>query len=206
MENKKVVAWQVREDSEGRCCIVFHHHGLAARREGAGELGEDFESVECTRASKFDQYADFGKVPTIALLEAGWWFECHHCGHRVCDDDSRDEDEITPVDQVVVEGDAVYCNQSCKNGHDKERDDKNTSFISFKQAVQEKRPDLKFTKFQGGYPWITMVAEFTFPGAKFGGSARDQNGDGKITWHIANGDIEAWNEYEKSMGRGEVEQ
>lgn len=194
--SKKNVAWQVREDSEGYCCIVFHHHGLAARREGDGELGEEFGCVECTRAPQFDQYAELGKVPPMALLEAGWWFECSHCWHQVMDDDGRDEDENTPLDKVVVVGQAVYCNQSCKDGHDKEKADRESAFQAFKESVKTKRPDLTFTDFQGGWPRITMVAEFTFPGAKYGGSARDQDGNGEITWHIARGDIKAWEAYE----------
>ncbi|MBO2700820.1 hypothetical protein [Shewanella algae] len=72
--SKKNVAWQVLEDYEEHGCIVFHHHGLAARREGACELGLDFEYVECARAPQFDQYAELGKVPPMALLEAGWRF------------------------------------------------------------------------------------------------------------------------------------
>ncbi|MBE4178030.1 hypothetical protein HJ095_23190 [Vibrio parahaemolyticus] len=192
-----MVAWQVREDSEGHCCIVFHHHALAARREGAETLGEDFEYVECDRAPQFDHYADKGHVPPMALLEAGWWFECHHCGHQVMSD-GRDEEEDTPLDKVVTVGQAVYCNQKCKNGHELEKSKREQAFNRFKKLVKEKRPDLNFTEFEGGWPRITMIAKFTFPGSKYGGSARDQNGNGEITWYISNGDQEAWDKYEES--------
>ncbi len=40
---KKQVAWTVTDESTPKACVVFHHHGLAARRLGAEELGEEFE-------------------------------------------------------------------------------------------------------------------------------------------------------------------
>lgn len=195
----KKIAWQVREPSEGHGCIVFQRHCLAARREGARELGEEFDYVECTRAPQFDQYVELGKVPPMALLAAGWRFECNYCGHTVMDDDERDgcdEDEKTPLDEIVVIGQAVYCNQGCKDSRDKEKADRELAFQTFKGLVKAERPDLTFTEFRGDWPCITMVADFTFPGSRIGGSARDQNGDGNITWHIAQGDMEAWEQYE----------
>lgn len=188
---KKQVAWTVTDDFTPKACVVFHHHGLAARRIGAGYLGEDFESLECGRSPEFDEFAEAGKVPTQALLDAGWWFECDHCGERVPDEDYR------PMENLVIDGDRVYCNEKCKCGHDKEVSDRNHKFEQFKNKVKSLRPDLEFTEFQGGYPWITNVAKFTFPEAKYGGSARDEKGDGNIAFFVAGGDMDAWEQYEE---------
>jgi len=187
---KKQVAWTVTDDFTPKACVVFHHHGLAARRIGASELGEDFEDLECKRSPEFDHFAEAGKVPTKALLDADWWFECHHCGKRIPDEDFR------PMENLVIDGDRVYCNEKCKCGHDKEVSDRNHKFELFKDKVKALRPDLEFTEFQGGHPWITNVAKFTFPGAKYGGSARDHKGDGNIEFFIAGGDMDAWDQYE----------
>ncbi|GIC29818.1 hypothetical protein VCSRO147_0623 [Vibrio cholerae] len=192
--NKKKVAWTVTDESTPKACVVFHHHGLAARRLGSEVFGEEFEYLECRRSPEFDEYAESGKVPTKALLDAGWWFECHHCGKRIPDEDFR------PIEDLVIKGDAVYCDENCKRGHDKEISDRDQAFNLFKDKVKALRPDLEFTEFQGGYPWITNVAKFTFPGAKYGGSARDQNGDGNIEFFISNGDLEAWKQYEATRG------
>lgn len=189
---KKQVAWTVTDESTPKACVVFHHHGLAARRLGAGELGEDFECLECRRSPEFDHFVESGKVPTQALLDAGWWFECHHCGSRVIDEER---------DDYIVDGDSVFCNASCKSGHEKDISNRNNKFEQFKEKVQRLRPDLEFTNFQGGYPWVTNIASFTFPGAKYGGSARDQDGNGNITFHIANGDLEVWAEYEEARAK-----
>lgn len=203
--SKQKVAWQINEPSEGHSCIVFHHHGLAARREGAGHLGEDFEYVECDRAPHFDRFSEMGHVPVIELLKSGWWFECVHCGNRICDDDSRDEDEVTPLDKVVTEKDCAYCNQACKDAYDNKVKQHNLKFEAFKAAVVEARPDLNFYQFEGEWPRLTLVASFRFPGARYGGSVRDQNSDGSFQWYITNADIEAWAAYEaKRKTDGEV--
>ena len=40
-----------------------------------------------------------------------------------------------------------------------------------------------------------MTGEFTFDGAQYGGSVRDE-GDGNLKWFIAQGDKAAWDFYE----------
>ncbi|MNR25753.1 hypothetical protein D3C85_1429190 [compost metagenome] len=67
---------------------------------------------------------------------------------------------------------------------------------AFKAQVLAARPDLTFTKWSIGWPFITQYAEFTFPGCQHGGSVRDQDGDGDLAWYVANGDKDAWAEYE----------
>ena len=71
MADKKQRAWVASEDGEGHSVVIFHHHGLAARREGANALGMEFDEVECKRAPHFDSFADQGHVPPLDLLKAG---------------------------------------------------------------------------------------------------------------------------------------
>lgn len=202
---KKIRAWQVNEPSEGHSCIVFHHHALAARREGAGELGEDFECVECFRVPQFDRFADQGYVPVIELLKSGWWFECVNCGNRITDDDDRDEEEVTPLDKVITTKRHAYCNQQCKDNYDDQIKQHNLKFEKFKADVMKARPDLDFYSFTGEWPQLTLIAQFKFPGAQYGGSVRDQRAEGKFKWYIANGDKQAWDEYEDNRKQsGEV--
>lgn len=198
-KNKKIVAWMVRDDCEGHACIVMHHHGIAARREGANQLDIEFEYVDCSRAPQFDQYADQGKVPTMVLLEHGWWFECSHCGCSIMAE-QLEETKDTPLDKVVIAGDHVYCNQDCKDKFDNERAERQAKFERFKETVQQARPDLTFTDFQGGGSWITMSAKFSFPGSRYGGSVSDFEANGKLEWFIANGDKAAWDAYEAQRG------
>lgn len=199
----KTVAWQVNEPSEGHSCVVFHHHGLAARREGAGELGEDFEYVECFRAPHFDQFAEQGYVPVIELLKAGWWFECTHCGNRICDDDGRDENEATPLDKVITTKRQAYCNQSCKDAKDNEIKQHNHNFEQFRTSVVNARPDLNFYEFTGEWPQLTFIAKFKFAGAQYGGSVRDYRATGDLEWLVANGDKEAWDKYEAERSKSD---
>jgi hypothetical protein len=189
-KSKTSVAWQVSEDFDGHACIVFHHHGLAARREGANELNSDFDSVELKRAPEFDSYADEGFVPNKILIESGWWFECHHCGHKLHEDDEENERN----DYVYV-NQSVYCNPTCQHKLDKTINDQKTKFESFKRLIQEKRPDLVFSDFHGKYPCITMSAHFTFKGCVHKGSVKGEELD-KLDWTVAQSDIPAWNDYE----------
>ncbi|MNE59086.1 hypothetical protein D3C80_1541590 [compost metagenome] len=74
---------------------------------------------------------------------------------------------------------------------------RNAKGETFKVQVLLARPDLTFTKFEAGWPRITCIAHFTFPGAQYGGSCRDQEGNGNLEWYIANGDKDAWAAYEE---------
>lgn len=75
------------EYGDGCAVIAFAEHAVAARRDGANELGADFGSVSCRRARWADAYAP-GPVPTRAKIEeGGWWVECAcGCGERIDSD------------------------------------------------------------------------------------------------------------------------
>lgn len=188
--SKKVVAWKVTEEAEGHACIVFSASGVAARREGASELGYEFDEVVCRREKQFDRFAEAGRVPVRSLLEAGWWFECFHCALLIDFDN-----EETPSDKVITEGDRAFCSAQCKCDHEREVADRNAAFEAFKSKLPSLRPDLEFSDFIGAYPYITLSAKFRFPGGQYLGSVRDQEGDGKLQWFVAQDDKDAWEKY-----------
>lgn len=205
MNTKPLKAYEVHEDFNGYGCIVFATNSATARREGAAELGADWESIDyCRRLPWADEYAGVkGGVPPLVCIEHGWWFRCMHCNCKIdCDLEGEDEQGNYVKLEPVEDGSAIFCSQSCKDKRDNEKADRNLAFEAFKKSVQEKRPDLTFTEFTGGWPWITMTARFTFPCSKYGGSATDQHGDGNIQWFVANGDKAAWDEYEAKREGG----
>lgn len=68
-------AFQVSDDYEGHTVVIFAASGVAARREGANELGIEFSEVgRCARAPHYDRFAP-GPVPVLDLLADGWQFE-----------------------------------------------------------------------------------------------------------------------------------
>ena len=185
-------AWIVRDEQEGFAVVAFHHHGLAARRIGSHKLELDFEDTECSRAPEFDQFAEAGEVPAKVLIEDGWWMECHECGTKITQDSDLS-------DLVEMGGFSVYCNSKCKADFEARKKAHKVRAEKFKAAVRRERPDLEFTEFFCDWPFITFQANFTFPGSKYGGSVRSQLGDSTdLTWHMANGDLEAWEGYERS--------
>lgn len=97
---KKIVAWVVSDKyGDGRGCVVFHHHALAARRIGATILGYEFELTVADREPKFDRYD--GKQPPIEdLINAGWWWDCRDCGRRI-DMDFREKYTIDEENRTV---------------------------------------------------------------------------------------------------------
>lgn len=98
-----IKAYIVSDDENS--VIRFAKSNVAARREGANELGAEFGSVSCVRAPYADAYADTRKVPNEVLMAHGWWFGCAHCAKPVFADD-----EDGPP---VLVGDDVFCGQGC---------------------------------------------------------------------------------------------
>ena len=107
MNDKQPLAWQVSNyDDEVQSVIVFHYHGLAARRLGAGEVGCDEDSdADIQRKPEYDQYAEEGKVPMYVLFDDGWRFECSSCYQNTCKD----------YDGMVID-DEVYC-EECRTAY-----------------------------------------------------------------------------------------
>lgn len=195
VKKKAAVAWRVDEIGTGHSVIVFHHHGLAARRQGANHFDGDFDSVECRRDAQFDQFSAQGFVPPIELLKAGWWYTCPHCGNEVRDDDDRDDEEATPIDQVAVDGENAYCNNSCLSAYKDRVRKHNAAFEKFKTDTQSCRPDFVFVEFTGLWPQLTFIGRFKFPGSKYLGSVRQEQDMAAPEWRVANGDLESWEKY-----------
>ena len=175
---KPLLAYEVREPGEGHCAIRFATSGAAARREGANELDCGFNEIEhCLRKPQFDQYAP-GPVPHAVLIEHGWWFECNHCSQRISEDmqqEAEDEGEEHEHLEVVTDGDAVYCSQSCVMGEFVERRAQKAAQAALIEFFAVMYPDCKI-----GSIWVSRaplqgpdrlghaqaLLYFKFPGAQ----------------------------------------
>lgn len=185
-DNTRLKAYEVREDGEGYCCVVFATNGAAARRDGAGELGTEWDGIEsCRRAPHLDQYAP-GPVPPITLIEHGWWFECQHCGRRVSndmDDDLLDDDlDPAPFSPRPAGKHGVFCSERCECADHMEKRDREEAADALREVFEAKfqgaeilhvhvyrGPRLEAGK-SGEY-----VVTFKFPGALY--SSRWSFGD-----------------------------
>lgn len=195
MPTEKMKAYHVGEGSEGEHVITFATNSATARREGGNELNLTFEEVEfCRRAPWADQFAGQRFIPAKAYHEQGWWLYCNNCENQIHEDE---EDEEGNLLAIVYEGRHVYCDQGCKDARDKEIADANAKGEAFKEKVLAERPDLTFTEWSIGWPQISMSAKFQFPGSQYGGSVSDHDGDGALSWYVAQGDKAAWDFYQK---------
>jgi hypothetical protein len=101
-KEKKIVAYEVHDGNDG-WSIQFATNGASARREGANDIGCEWEDIDfCRRKPELDQYSP-GPAPIKAMMEAGWWYECNCCGKH-CYSDNND---------VIVESSVVYCSELC---------------------------------------------------------------------------------------------
>ncbi|QXE08530.1 hypothetical protein GTQ41_05530 [Pseudomonas sp. AN-B15] len=195
MPTEKMKAYHVGEGSEGEHVITFATNSATARREGGNELNLTFEEVEfCRRAPWADQFAGQPFIPAKAYHEQGWWFYCNNCENQLYEDE--EDDEGNPL-AIVYDGRHAYCDQNCKDARDKKISDANAKGEAFKAKVLAERPDLTFTEWSIGWPRISMSAKFQFPGSQYGGSVSDHDGDGTLTWYVAQGDKAAWDLYQQ---------
>lgn len=209
---KKLVAYQVdRDDYEGSV-IVFDSHGLAARRRGASmlDLGGEDEYCQVRRVKEFDQYAEKGYVPYKALLEHGWWLHSAHDGRKItedyCYDEYEDEEVETPELVFFQNEQGVWFDWDEMERHAYSINEAKDRFDWWIETVMKSYPHLTFTKFEGGPGRITHTAEYTFPGAKYGGHIRWDWEEGvtpdpkeHFTSWIATGDKEAFDKYLESV-------
>lgn len=210
---KKLVAYQVdRDDYEGSV-IVFDSHGLAARRRGASmlDLGGEDEYCQVRRVKEFDQYAEKGYVPYKALLEHGWWLHSAHDGRKIteeyCYDEYGDEEVETPELVFFQNEQGVWFNWDEMERHAYYINEAKDRFDWWIETVMRCYPHLTFTKFEGGPGRITHTAQYTFPGAKYGGGHIRWDWEEGVTpdpkehftsW-IATGDKEAFDKYLESV-------
>lgn len=198
---QKLLAFEVHDGDDG-WALRFASTNVVARREGAAEMGMDFESVEhCKRSPKFDQYAP-GPVPASALIENGWTIQCSHCEREVSQHmfDALADEDLDPDDfEIVTEGQRAYCSRTCQGEH--------RAWFRGRAAAESALIELVLAK----YPQATIkrvhicgstlertepgsgmrcLAEFLFPGAKYGG-ATFVFGDQSV--YVARGDVDAFN-------------
>lgn len=175
----KLKAYEVRDDGEGYCCVVFATNGATARREGAGELGTDWECIEtCRRAPHLDQYAP-GPVPPLTLIEHGWWFECQHCGRRVSNEMAQEleDDDLDPADFVPRPAGkhGVFCSESCECADHMKKRGRAEAEEALIEVFEAKFPGATIEhayvyrgpKLTHGIRGETAVVTFSFPVAQY---------------------------------------
>lgn len=176
------VAWHV--DNGEHAAIVFAATAESALRRGMARLPSDVpEDLTASRAEQYDQYAEAGEVPFEVLIENGWIFTCDHCGGEI--DQETDEGSRRC-------GRLTFCCQRCQDNHAERVQEVNAEFEAFRGLVAARFPELTVTEFQGGWPILTPVARFTFPGALYGGGHVKQERDGTLRMSVASGDLDAW--------------
>ena len=187
-QDKRLVAYSVQGSENG--CIVFASNSASARRQGAGELGCDWEDIEsCRRAQWADEYVNEPRVPPLVMIEHGWWFECCHCGcHIDSDQEGYDDDNEARELDPVEEGGLVFCTPACRDAEAKERADKQARKEAARNAVLEKFPGVEVKWTDDSEP---AKVSFTFPGGKYG--AIWTVGDELVS--ISQCDLDAWNAY-----------
>ena len=191
MNVKKIKAYSVQDYESG--CIVFASNSATARREGANNLGCEWEDIEsCRRVQWADEYADERRVPPLTMIEHGWWFECCNCGERVGEDScSYDDDDNEIRHKPVACGDLVYCTQECLDSERREREAAQAHHDAAIQAATDAWPGVSVI-------WVgtkrgvdgTSVS-FTFPG-----------GEHSVDWVVGEktvlirmSDVDAWSAF-----------
>ena len=180
------LAWIVGDDhpDEGRrSAVVFAVDAEQALLLGALRLGAEVEECSASRAEPYDAFAEAGEVPLERLLEDGWSFPCHQCEHPL------------EPGSWLREGRLLFCCPECRDQKASDVATTNAEFEEFKARIQEARPDLTWKEFQGGWPILTPVAHFTFPGALYGGGRVKAQQDGELVWMVLAGDMDAWERY-----------
>lgn len=194
---KPVKAYAVSTNDPEESTIEFATTNVAARRQGADEIGADFSWVSCKRAPWADEFAGKG-IPAKAYIENGWFIGCTHCGRYISEDayelDEHGDETETPLNPVF-DGRDVYCSDEHKAAFEQQIADHNAAFEAFKAKVITGWPDLTFTEFKGAYPLVHCTALFTFPGAAYPGHIAER--DGELRRYVAREDEAAWAEYER---------
>jgi hypothetical protein len=211
-------AYSVQEHDENTGGIFYATHAITARKRGANEYGDgEITSVSCTRAPWADKYAP-GPCPKLVMIGHGWWFECHGCGVKMCEDAADDEEEgekgQNDPARYIERGSAVYCSIECRTSY---RADKAKRIRRERQAIRElaallltKLPAVKpitiaqknnwrphayaVKQADGNLAVQQCVVSFEWPGMKIGaGTFRFDKIGEEPHVAICHGDLEAWN-------------
>jgi len=175
-------AWIITDDYS---TIIFHNHGVAARRIGADDLGTDFEGVSCKRCPQLDKYAKTVVPIEVLINDFGWWHECHNC-YKIVNKDSTG---------AIFRNDTVYCSAQCEKSLREKIDRINTEYKQFQIAILNLGFKEIIVGFDGGYPCLTPVAYWTFPGAEYLGTIRIDRKMKTLTMHCCGGDFGAYKKW-----------
>jgi hypothetical protein len=165
----------------------------------ADQKSLSYSPEDCSPAPQFDKFAP-GPAPLQALLDDGWWLDCHQCGRRITAegvDADKDEEEGTaqPFSPVIVKQ-SIYCGQSCHDQYLEElRVEKEQRQLVEKGALQR-------------WPGIQVTSSWAFRKEQAGVEFRFPGGLGRTRWdlgsdcvYVERRDLDAWREYRK---RGEL--
>lgn len=177
-------AFQVQDQYEGNCVIVYAEKNVVARRVGSSELGADFPDVSCCRAPWADQFYPNGPTRQQGVELGDWWVECACWCYRRIDNDGgyagpQNDSEANPMAPVYVE-DRVYWNQACLDA-DTLRKQAEAAALAMDQAQAEKQvlaaypfaTEIKAYRgyaqgLDGKYGYDVLQCHFRFPGGEGG--------------------------------------
>jgi len=173
---RPVKAFIVETDDPDDSVVKFATTNVAARRDGADEIGADFGAVTCKRLPWADQFAGKG-IPESAYIENGWRYECSTCGECV--------DKETPAPVFAL--DLAFCSEKC-----------HAAEVADRQAAADRKQeviDALLAKFPGVEVTFASnhderrTANFKFPGGQdpVGWTLGDN------TVMVTKRDIDAWN-------------
>lgn len=221
MKNQRpLVAYCVQEQDENTGGFVFARSSAEARRLGSSQFGSgDWDWGLARRAQWADKYAP-GPVPKLAMVDAGWWFECHGCGIEIRDE-MRDPETDDALDLTPVEyGSAIYCSEDCRTKHLEEQRQRRleeavaiadlsarvAAIVPGIEIVNEPEsmyPHAYVVKSNGQWACQQCVVSFRFPGCKIGpGRYRYDKVGAEPQVTICAGDREAWDAWRASQKVG----
>ena len=100
MSERSLKAFFVRDKDHDHCEIIFAETPGKAKQLSEAAHWDNFTEIQANRAPQFDPYASLGFVPTKALLQDDWQFECGDCYK-----------ELSIEDNPVVADEHVYCRE-----------------------------------------------------------------------------------------------
>ena len=185
-----------RDEDDG-ACIEFASGKKLARRLGASTLNCPPDEVTCTRASVWDSYADQGKVPVGALLEAGWWFECAYCCQ--CVTKVSPEESLEGFGPPLIEGDHVFCCADHQEAYRERQMQRQQALDAGRAATLARWPGVAIQGASTGWldsetqTYSLTKVRFTFPGGRHAAEWRV----GTPGPNVAPSDQEAWARFER---------
>lgn len=173
---RAVKAFIVETDDPDDSVVKFATTNVAARRNGADEIGADFGNVTCKRLPWADQFAG-KRIPETAFIENGWHFECSTCGDKV--------GKETPAPVFAL--DLAFCSAKCHADEVADRQAAANRKQEVIDALLLKFPDVEVT-FASDHD-ERRTASFKFPGGQ--DTAQWKLGEDSVM--VTKRDVDAWN-------------